>query len=1470
MKQTIKKLAIAGLLLLCNLGSEAQGVLDVYKAHQNYWNYRNRFKTMFTKIGIQNGNSIPLAERWDDIRGRDKDEDNMGNPFCDSAAGKIGCGDGLSFLGYYLSVMATEYKLLKDAGQPTQATLNELYYAINALNRIDLNAEKFWGLVADSSSINGFLTRDDFDSSSHLAWKNQLNTTMTGTDNYGKMIFDEATNTCPEKKTAFDGTDINGNVMSQDHLINILMGFSFIKKYVPNVHVKPTSADRGFNIIDEIVTITRRLMDNVTATKALPYTGSCLGDPFQGQEIFNWAIVNPLTGNRISFEKGTELGPLCWAFAKGAERVTGSDDYYINAVYKRKVNNSLFCSGPQIGITVGRSENLFKAIPSLSNELRNNNFTLNYPKIKLNGSTFNIEYVSKSLSDIYEEIADNESILNNMNMVFTLAVITHAWDKYDFQRIAYDFHLPFYELMNAVLNDETSVFGKFYWEDFIASVPTLHNPTRLNQDSIWLHSISFTHLNRHKLDESKGYFSGLDYMLLYNLYHIQYSPNTINYSESSCDCATDSAFIFPYIENDTLKWEERYRWIGSAVSPKDIISPQVVNINRFHPDYLEKGIATLNYFSAFDYTVNTGQVNVKGDAIICNRKSVTVFNTGQLNIGGTVNEEVSTFRVKDSTSLILATDGILTINNNSRVIIEVGGTLKIEGMPTINLNGSNAILEIRGNLELLPNSVFKPMGSGYVLFNIPIVNNNNLPNITVNGNNCQMLFEDLAGTKRIEIANNTRLHPPKNLKLFKIEGITAELGLNASMVLPCDFHIVNNTITRIPNVTDNNGNTRIHKGITIYGILHPQYITDNTFSDAKTAFTILNPQGHYDIKIHYNDFINCDYGVQVRNGRTHVFANEFIDCGQAVQAIDFARTLRFESNTIKGAGNNPTGFGFEITSANYADVGVTGNVFSKTVTGFHGDKAVATLACNHFFQNEQAIDFYNYGSLNISAAIPSTGISLVGGSPLNGGYNYLNIPSGKNGAKVTSPYGLLRPFFLTTHLDNGYNSFYNVGSSNPQHSSLVITRPSNTLNASIQDLTINNNYWGPQANVAYVTPPLPPNFISVNNAGSIHFAINENYTPRYILGVQSATTTTCPISAWTSALSDPLNFDPDTKKPPVGGGATLNIYRNGSVLSSFDGNFGGISTTENVPNGTYMGTNVKTAFRNVFTGFTETVPLSVGGSEERVLKQGILNLANLLTATSSLISPEAKEMNVFGYQKYLASIGDAIGAQVFVGDATGVANQLLAANALFDQLNTVNDLVNTNDTPHYRVKFNIELDRMIVHWMFGKYADALEINSDISTFVQTDDIDRLNYWNCIIENERKVIAEEITELEYAENIKTCAMLFPYQPLQGNGQNGGSQGSGGGSNDPSVTYTLTPNPATDIITVNMDLSVDGDVKIAVFNKFGSKVVSDIPLGELLAGNHSHTVAIAGLPVDVYNMVVYVDNVPFVEHFIKNNE
>ncbi|MDF2456829.1 MAG: hypothetical protein K0R51_2822 [Cytophagaceae bacterium] len=132
-----------------------------HKALQDkYWFYRHRLKTEFLKIGTApigqpSGYGIPACQAY-------KAKDDM-----------LHFGDGTSFLGNYIGVLATEYLLLSRSGASADE-LNllkeELYSAMKAYERLDYNAEIIVPPHKDTSTavLNGFFLRDDIDVNTYL------------------------------------------------------------------------------------------------------------------------------------------------------------------------------------------------------------------------------------------------------------------------------------------------------------------------------------------------------------------------------------------------------------------------------------------------------------------------------------------------------------------------------------------------------------------------------------------------------------------------------------------------------------------------------------------------------------------------------------------------------------------------------------------------------------------------------------------------------------------------------------------------------------------------------------------------------------------------------------------------------------------------------------------------------------------------------------------------------------------------------------------------------------------------------------------------------------------------------------------------------------------------------------------------------------------------------------------------------
>lgn len=123
-----------------------------------YWWYRYRLVNDFMKIGDQCGESIP-AQR----RNRNLYSSDLQNLYW---------ADATIDLGDYITMLATEYRQLKNSKLDTRRTEMELYYALAAFDRLDRDAESYCSDIDGTypcmpfntnwfNKLNGFFIRDD-------------------------------------------------------------------------------------------------------------------------------------------------------------------------------------------------------------------------------------------------------------------------------------------------------------------------------------------------------------------------------------------------------------------------------------------------------------------------------------------------------------------------------------------------------------------------------------------------------------------------------------------------------------------------------------------------------------------------------------------------------------------------------------------------------------------------------------------------------------------------------------------------------------------------------------------------------------------------------------------------------------------------------------------------------------------------------------------------------------------------------------------------------------------------------------------------------------------------------------------------------------------------------------------------------------------------------------------------------------
>jgi hypothetical protein len=112
----MKKTIIIYILLVSNLLCVGQNEEENLK---KYWFYRTRLNQYFVKVGLNQGESLIASSR---------------NTF---NVKELNFSDQTMELGWYIGLLATEYKILADENQNTDNTLYELYCAYKAYERLD-------------------------------------------------------------------------------------------------------------------------------------------------------------------------------------------------------------------------------------------------------------------------------------------------------------------------------------------------------------------------------------------------------------------------------------------------------------------------------------------------------------------------------------------------------------------------------------------------------------------------------------------------------------------------------------------------------------------------------------------------------------------------------------------------------------------------------------------------------------------------------------------------------------------------------------------------------------------------------------------------------------------------------------------------------------------------------------------------------------------------------------------------------------------------------------------------------------------------------------------------------------------------------------------------------------------------------------------------------------------------------------
>lgn len=432
---------------------------------QKYWYYRWRLVNDFVKVGEGVGHSIPIQSR----------QGYNGIPDIEAA-------DATIYHGFYLGILATEYKLLQinQRHADLEWTKTELYYAIKAFERLDMYGEEYLGMPG---KIDGCFQRDDFpcdflDPNTNPENFRHFNQNRHIPEGFAPVFKVFTSDDCPEGKPLTDKSNPRKTPsMSQDQVIWLLMGFMLIEKCLDGV--QQVRLHNG-NVVDfDFNFQARRHATNMINYCKFKYPDQPkkanwrLFRPdgkkiYPGQNVFMFKYPMSIIGNRMHTDSAENNQKF--------EKTPGRTQWKLTRIWipYKNVNGQMITV---IGALSGRWG---------KNELRTMNAIEKTWK-KRNWGTFYLPLMAV-LHDIdLNEIDIHERMLKDMNLA-------PATGPYNLTR-------------DEIARFADSLGIKTYPEGWTRHLK---------------YSSSFENQFNGDLDNymRRGFYSGLDYMLLFNLYYL--------------------------------------------------------------------------------------------------------------------------------------------------------------------------------------------------------------------------------------------------------------------------------------------------------------------------------------------------------------------------------------------------------------------------------------------------------------------------------------------------------------------------------------------------------------------------------------------------------------------------------------------------------------------------------------------------------------------------------------------------------------------------------------------------------------------------------------------------------------------------------------------------------------------------------------------------------------------------------------
>lgn len=916
------------------------------------------------------------------------------------------------------------------------------------------------------------------------------------------------------------------------------------------------------------------------------------------------------------------------------------------------------------------------------------------------------------------------------NLQHNLALASRTWTHAEFSAWCDDMGYQFSELFYCTLHggnpvksrqfyastlDKAQCEGIFHAGDTSVTQTLIRpykSPSPFNKTNIFSSAFNSGESTTFAYQQA-----GLDYMLLYNLYKMadlnekwgaSHFRNT-DLPEYNCPCVSYPDMPFTSMNRSIL--EELHNHQSDTIDgllyrnktmylPKKILENETDSIFPYLEHYKDYNIRIPNYLLHDLKVHNEGTLKINQDLNICG-SSLVVDSLGMVELLSASKEQfISQIVVTKGSELVLKRSGQIVINNNSKLLIDIGGKLKFEKGARIILDGPNAVLHIKGILEIGSNAIFKieggPNGKGYIIWENYWNNNtnNNTAKLISNTNSSVLLENANSGQLTLKIIGNGGFNTSWNLAQFKIKKARVDLGPEAYLMCESRYSIIDSV--QVHGFLEKSDNpiwnyTPCSRGIHIMGLKNQ--FSNITIYDCKEGIVQRDLVGvHEPLKLNNVDLINCLSAITNLGGK-----------------------IQYRNGNI---GN----LGYKQLRNGIGGIGTQGNSIFQNIN-IHLDFFQNDPNCNYPLGNGETVtNFWNHGtSRNF--------------------FTNCTISSAKNGAVLNQSYLIARCSYFSNNINqitmfqkslfnannNAWNRFYwNTSSADKK---FLIGR-----NGVFVYLDKGSNYiMGHRDNSSslFIDADLNythPLFTSSNASGNNSLAVNATINEWAIGGIGG-------LSTLFSSNSRNINFEYASVF-----GAIYDINYN----PVFNGNH--IASRDNACNGKVINYNwwpvdsILVSKANA-GGYNGSLIKLRADSLKFELENSPKDYNSIITKAKLLFNTPLPD-NIGGDIIEIYSTIQSAYLDVFTDSTIPASSKNAIQTSVYNgMLDLQQNLIDQADGPNQRLwqlfRFEVHRDFALIHRVFNNRRLSINyLNQVIPSFSKPSDVVSLEAWRCLIEKEQ--------------------------------------------------------------------------------------------------------------------------------------